>query len=56
MVKASVMSATWSLDALWDIFVAALALVLFVELCNAVLDVVEGTAAESEAEASTVNR
>lgn len=56
MVKSSMMSATWSLDALWDISVAALAPVLFGELCNAVSDVVEGTAAESEAEASVVNR
>jgi hypothetical protein len=29
---------------------------LFGELCNAVSDVVEGTAAESKAEASIVNR
>lgn len=47
------MSSTWSLDALWDISVAALAPLLFGE---AVSDVVEGTAAESKAEASIVNR
>jgi hypothetical protein len=37
--SSSVMSAAWSLDALWDISVAALAPVLFGELCNAVSDV-----------------
>ena len=56
VAKSSIMSATWSVDALWDTSVAALAPVLFGERCNAVSDVVEGTGAESEAEASVVNR
>jgi hypothetical protein len=49
------MSAAWSPVAFWDISTAALALVLFGEVYNAVSDVVGGAAARSEAEAFVVN-
>lgn len=49
------MSAAWSSITFWDISAAALALVLFGEVYNAVSDVVGGAAAGGEAEAFVVN-
>lgn len=56
VAKSSPMFAAWSLIALWDISAASFVLVLFREVCNAVSNVVGGTAAGSEAEAPVVNR
>jgi hypothetical protein len=55
VAKSSVMSAAWSPVSLWDISTTVLALGLFGEVCNTVSDVVEGTAAGSEAKASVVD-
>jgi hypothetical protein len=55
VAKSSVMSAAWPPVSLWDISTTVLALGLFGEVCNTVSDVVEDTAAGSEAKASVVN-